>query len=158
VACSRGQPEIFTLPIFFFRIYVVNSPHLLPAVARNSNTLSSRPFTKEIMRQWANGSDDFLRLHDEDNSFLADFSRAMRTALAPGGQLDYQNLMMAESLQAIISKLDDDVGANGRPAFAFFPWVRRAMGLATSDSVYGRNNPFRNSDIERCFWQVRFWC
>lgn len=149
---SPGQPEIFTLPIFTLRIYVINSRHLFPVIMRQARTLSFQPFTKIASKVWCDASDHFMDMHEEGHPWIRDIFRDTRTALAPGEALDYQNMLTGRSLQKIIDELDQQVHSAGKKKLALYSWVHHLMSVAPTDGVYGKNNPFRDSKVEKDYW------
>ena len=152
---SVGQPEVFTLPIFTFRIYIIKSRHLFPVIMRHAKTLSFQPFTKIASKVWCGVSDHFMDMHEESHPWIRDMFRDTRAALAPGPNLDYQNMLTGQSLQRIIEDLDQDVGECGKKNMDLYSWVHHLMSVAPTDGVYGRNNPFRDSNVEKDYWWVR---
>ncbi|KIW05081.1 uncharacterized protein PV09_04229 [Verruconis gallopava] len=154
VRISPGQPEIFTLPIFSFRIYVLNSRHLFPVIIRNARTLSFRPFAQLASRVWCSVSEPFMQMHEEGHRWIEDLFRDTRNALAVGSHLDYQNLMAGESLKNFIDQLDEDVGIEGKKRFNIYKWIHHTITVAASDGVYGKNNPFRDPAVENDYWYV----
>jgi hypothetical protein len=149
---SSGQPELFTLPIFGFRIYVLNSRHLFSVIQRNARTLSFRPFSRLAAKVWCDVSQEFLDIHDEGHRWVEDLYRDTRTALAPSKGLDYQNLMTGESLQRFIDDLDYGLESGSRHDFKLYDWIHHLISVAAADGVYGKNSPFRDPEVEKNYW------
>jgi hypothetical protein len=98
-------------------------------------------------------------MHESGHRLVEDLYRDTRTALAPGKGLDYQNLMMGKSLQRLIEELDLRMGDGGAgitvKGLNLYHLIHHLISIATTDGVYGKNNPFRNPDVEKNFWYVK---
>lgn len=93
-----------------------------------------------------------MEMHEDGHAWIRDFYRDTRTALSPGEGLDYQNLMAGESLQRLIEALDRQLGTSGNKNFKLYEWIHHLLSVATTDGVYGKNNPFRDRQVEKDFW------
>jgi hypothetical protein len=121
-------------------------------IQRNAKTLSFRPFTKLASKLWCDASPEFLDMHVEGHRWVEDLYRDTRTALAPGKGLDYQNMMTGKSLQRFVEELDEDLGGDGKKNFRLYDWIHHLISVAATDGIYGRNNPFRDSEVEKNYW------
>jgi hypothetical protein len=74
------------------------------------------------------------------------FYKMIHTPLAPGPELDAMNRVMAQRVTASIDALQ---APKTTPLFEF---VRKEITLATTDSVYGPKNPFKDPAISEAFW------
>jgi hypothetical protein len=116
-APSRQQhSEVYTIGIFNYKLYIVNSRRLIPLVQRLSKTLSFTPFQQFAAKVFVNCSAYTVALH-ENPDFTRDLDKAMRTALSPGPNLDYQNLRAVNSLQDSLNELLS--GSSTKVAFIF---------------------------------------
>lgn len=68
-------------------------------------------------------------------------------ALKPGGGLDGLNRVMIQAVAEALDSLDEWVGREGKRTVMLNDWVREAITKATTDSVYGPENPFRKAGI-----------
>ena len=80
-------------------------------------------------------------------SYSASHYPAVRVPLLPGLGLDAMNRVMAEQVAASI----DGMRAQKVKLFAF---IAHEITLATTDSVYGPKNPFKDPAVEQSFWYV----
>lgn len=141
-----GHP-IYTLRLPGVRMYVVNSPTLIPAVQRLHRTVSFAA----IEAQAATGifligkpAKDVIR-HGlmEDDSYTGTFAAALHPALKPGANLDDMNRIAAQTIASSLGKRQ----ADGSKACNLFDWVRDNIVLASSDAVYGAHNPLRDPEV-----------
>jgi hypothetical protein len=77
---------------------------------------------------------------------------AVRTPLLPGPGLDAMNRVMAQKVAASID------GMKHKQKVKLFAFISHEITLATTDSVYGPQNPFRDPEVEESFWYVSRCC
>lgn len=76
----------------------------------------------------------------------------MRAGLKPGPQLDEMNRVM---IQEIANSLDALQPAKGEArTVGLYTWLRDAITIATTRSVYGPMNPYEDKAIADAFWYV----
>jgi hypothetical protein len=114
----------------------------MPMVAKGSVLVSK--FSKtgaDIINTNTNGEDG-------DWGYVNTFHDAIQPAVSPGRNLDAMNRTM---LGLVASQFDEQAKYQRRNV-NFFEWVQHQITLATTNSVYGSGNPFRDSAIEQAFW------
>jgi hypothetical protein len=74
------------------------------------------------------------------------FYRMIHTPLNPGPELDAMNRVMAQKVTASID------GLKAPKSVQLFEFIRKEITLATTDSVYGPENPFQDPAISEAFW------
>ena len=75
---------------------------------------------------------------------------AMRSALKPGTALDSMNRLM---IQSVAASLDSLAAKDGKSIkISLSSWLRDSITTATTDSVYGPQNPFRAREVVDAFW------
>ena len=77
---------------------------------------------------------------------------AIKDALAPGPALDEMNNIMIQNIAASLDKLKSPSGQQRKIALS--KWLRSVVTAATTNSVYGAENPFKDSAVEDGFWYV----
>ena len=130
------------------RFYFVNSTALIPVIQRQVRILSFdpplingvrsilgvSPTTVEIMgRGVAPGADD---------GFLARLNKEIHPPLSAGPMLDAMNDKVMQLLDASLSAF----AAKGEAVVSLYDWVRRTVMVATTDTVFGPKNPFRDPE------------
>lgn len=85
---------------------------------------------------------------DGNWGYVNTFHDAIHPAVSPGRNLDALNRMML----GLVAAQFDEQAKHGRQDVKLFEWVRKQITLATTDSVYGPGNPYRDSAIEQAFW------
>lgn len=138
--------EIYTLGIFTFKLYVCDSSRLFPAIQKNSKTLSFRPFSQLVAKNFGNASDEAHRLYG--TSMNDDIHRSDRLSLAPGPYLDEQNLRMGDQ---VLVELDQLLNSP-RKSIQLLEWVRHAVVQASSCGVWGTQHPYLDPEVEKTYW------
>jgi hypothetical protein len=152
IASSAQQhSEVYTLGIFNFKIYVINSRRLIPLVQRLSKTLSFTPFQQFAAKIYVDCSNYTVDLHNNPD-FMRDLDKATRAALSPGPQLDHQNLRAVNTLKECLEEVLSRNSTKEPAQIRFYDWLRHAITLAASNGVYGTSNPFLDKTIEEAFW------
>lgn len=137
---------IYTLRLPGARLYVVNSPRLVPAVQKLHKTLSFAAVAAASARIFLvskQGREVIARGLMQDGSYTANFGAAIHPALTPGASLNHMNRVAARTIAASLGALQ----AGGPQETNLFDWVRDQIVLATSDAVYGPHNPFRDPEV-----------
>lgn len=143
---------IYTLRLPGARMYVVNSPAIVPSVQRLYRTLSFAAIeaqTATYIMSVTKSADDVI--HEglmDDESYTGSFARAIHPATAPGESLDAMN---RASVRAISLSLDH-LQASGCKVDTLFGWMRYEILMATTEAVYGPHNPFRDPEIRQAWW------
>lgn len=142
------------------RIYVVNSTALITAVERQFKTLAFPPIEVRaainVMGATEKGKVMLMKNMDFkdgkwcnwDKAYAVSYSKAIHPAMSPGADLDAMNRdafqKIAESLQVLRKETPKIID--------LFDWVRHEITFATTESVYGPMNPFKDPNIESAFW------
>ena len=137
------------------KMYIVTSPALIQAVQKQPKALAfppieakfacqicgSSPQARDILMKNVNGEEGDWGLSME--SYVA-----IKSALAPGEELDGMNRIMLSnikvSLDALHEKYDRKMHLSN--------WLRETITIATTTAVYGPLNPYRNLEIRDAFW------
>jgi hypothetical protein len=81
-------------------------------------------------------------------AYAVSFSKAIHPVISLGASLDSMNRAAihksAKSLEALATE--------SPKAVKLFDWIRHEISLATTESVYGPKNPFKDPAIEAAFW------
>ncbi|KAK6356677.1 hypothetical protein TWF718_001017 [Orbilia javanica] len=146
---SVGRPEeIFAINFFNFRIYIINSRHLIPAVQKNK-LLSFAPFQKQFTGVLTRPSKHTLDLFDTDH--IHELTRVQLAAWTPGKDLDHQNVRVADTLMFEMERLSEQISMQGGAVTDFFEWTRYTNMIAATNGIYGSANPMRNSEVWDAF-------
>lgn len=148
---KHGLP-IYTLRMPGQRMYIVNSVSLIPTLQRQIKTIAFAPIEAQAAATVMGvgpagnaiiGSDQML----EDGSYLSTFVPSIQPAMAPGPGLDAINSAavryISDSLEALAAK--------GPASVELFSWVRTELFMATTESIYGPKNPFRDPVLEKAW-------
>lgn len=79
------------------------------------------------------------------------FYKILQPALAPGYALDSMNRAMIQNVAASPEKLQSTKKAH---RINLAQWLTHEVTMATTNSVYGPRNPFKDAKVEKAFWRV----
>ncbi|KAF2196010.1 cytochrome P450 [Delitschia confertaspora ATCC 74209] len=147
---------IYTLRMPDSRIYVVNSAALISNVQRQFKVLAFPPLeaklsakacassktAHEILMTNVNGDEGYW-------GYSITFHNAILPGLSPGPGLDAMNRVMVQKISASADRLE-------KPRTVWlYEFIEHEIALATTDSVYGPANPFKDPTVEQRFWKFR---
>ncbi|KAL8763459.1 MAG: hypothetical protein Q9184_000767, partial [Pyrenodesmia sp. 2 TL-2023] len=140
-------------------IYIVNSLDLVSSVQRLHEQLSFRPFEAKFASRLCASSkeaNDILeasldRKHG-DQAYSHEMYKLMHPALAPGAGLDGLNHAASQDIAKALERLRAPGDRSKRIRLA--EWSRHEITMATTNAVYGNQNPFRSPEVEKAFWYV----
>jgi hypothetical protein len=134
---------------------VVNSPSLISAVQKQRTILAFMPMVAKgsiKVSRFSKMATDIINTNtngeDGDWGYVNTFHDAIHPSLAPGAKLDAMNRVML----GVVAELIDRVAEEPVKCIKLHEWVKHQIALATTDSVYGPANPYRDSAIEKAFW------
>ena len=85
---------------------------------------------------------------EEGDSLFSGFVGFMYKILKPGFGLDgITRAMLLET-----TTLLDELEGVDNGTVDLWEWVRHAITMATTESVYGPLNPYRDAEVEGAFW------
>ncbi|KAJ0339901.1 hypothetical protein COL922a_003930 [Colletotrichum nupharicola] len=135
---ERGLP-IATLPILNGKLYAIWDPALVQSAYRNKD-LSFEPFAVDFAQKDLGLSNDVAELLRETD-LVPDFFGVIHPALN-GAHLHRMNANALKYVSAELDRIGGGVGdESGLDVPNLFAWVRRVMTLATTEGLYGVENP-----------------
>lgn len=144
---------IYTLHVPGTRLYVINSVSLIPHVQKHFKTLAFPPIEAMAAKNICGSSkvaNDILdtNVNGDDGPWGYSITHypAVRVPLLPGPGLDAMNRVMAQKVAASIDGMSKEIHVK------LFKFISHEITLATTDSVYGPQNPFRDPEVEHSFW------
>lgn len=143
---------IYTLRLPGARMYVINSPKLIPAVQKLWRTVSFAAVEAQtaatVFLCSKAGNEVIGSGLREDDSYTGTFVGAIYPALRPGSaNLDAISRTAVRTLAASL----DNLQTGGSMEADLFDWLREEIVLATSDAVYGPHNPLRDPEVWRAW-------
>ncbi|KXX74860.1 Cholesterol 7-alpha-monooxygenase [Madurella mycetomatis] len=146
---------IYTLRMPGSRIYVVNSTSLIPVVQRQFRVLSFNALEASIAQDVLGVSkpvhEIISRDVSRDEGYLMSFPKYIHPAVHAGPHLDAMNKKAVEVLADSLDKHAKN--PDGSLRVKMFQWIRHELMLATTDSVYGPHNPFRDPKMEEAWFK-----
>ncbi|KAL7623761.1 hypothetical protein AAE478_005314 [Parahypoxylon ruwenzoriense] len=83
----------------------------------------------------------------EDDSYLSTFVPSTHPALSPGPGLDAINGAAIRYISDSLARLS----GNGPATVDLFSWIRGELFMATTESIYGPKNPFRDPALQKAW-------
>ncbi|KAJ8069257.1 hypothetical protein OCU04_002921 [Sclerotinia nivalis] len=153
---NKHDLPIYTLRLPGARLCVVNSLALIPAVQRQYKDLAFPPLEAMGAMSVCGSSktaNDILNTNingDEgDWGYSMTFYKTIHKPLAPGPELDAMNRVMAQKVAASVD------GIKGERSVRLFDFIKREIAMATTESVYGPQNPFKDPVVADGFWKFQ---
>ena len=138
-------------------MYIITTLDLIQTIQKMPKVLAFPPIEAKFASQVCGSSAEAHNIlmknvnGDEGNWGLSMESyEAMRAALQPGIALDEMNRLMIQSVAASLDSLTakDSKSVN----IKLSSWLRDSITAATTDSVYGPQNPFKAREVVEAFW------
>jgi hypothetical protein len=138
------------------KMYIVTTPNLIQSIQKQPKILAFPPIEAKFSNQVCGTSKearDILMKNingDEGNWGLSmDSFSAMRDALVPGPNLDEMNRAMIQNVAASL----DELMTTGKPVKKCLArWLRDTITIATTNAVYGPQNPYKDQSVQDGFW------
>ncbi|ESZ97926.1 putative cytochrome P450 [Sclerotinia borealis F-4128] len=149
---------ILTVTLSGTKMYIVNSLPLIQSIQKQPKDLAFPPIEAKFANQICGVSPEASKIlmsnvNGDDGNFGLSMEsyHAMRGALTPGSGLDQMNRIMIQNVAASL----DDLMPSGKKSvnIKLSEWLRRVVTKATTNSVYGPQNPFKEAGVQDSFWQ-----
>jgi hypothetical protein len=142
------HPElpIYTLRLPGIRLYIVNSAHLIPLVQKQWRTLIFPPVSAQAAKTAMGASKHALDIVCEDmkteEGFVPKLSRTIYPTLSSGDALGD----LSRKATAVILRTMDRFAIQGPTTVNLNEFVNEQIFYATTDSIYGPQNPMRDPE------------
>ena len=155
----RDSP-CFTIRIPFSRFYVINSWELVSLIQRQSRVFSFQAVTDAFAGKICDLSDTAKNVLQNEAQAWGESDRgtenpnhaAFKTLLPGEGQDEMKRAVIKRLLQAA----EDWVPKGQRSeTVKLYDWVKREITIATTDGIYGEQNPYRDPSVRSSFWSAR---
>lgn len=145
------------------KIYVINAPELVAAAQRNSKNLLFSPLLGRVVPGLFGVDKDAASLtrknmQDENGEWLNThpMNMANYVNLQPGPNLDATTRKMQRNLNPIMDQLSSQSQGDEDTTIGLYAWVKNSFCLATTEAIYGRENPYKlQPELIDSFWYVR---
>ena len=139
------------------KMYIVTKPELIQAIQKQPKALAFPPIEAKFATKVCGSSEEAHRIlmknvngDEGDWGLSMETYAGMRAALYPGPGLDHMNRVMIQNIAASLNSLKPSSGSRTKIGLA--QWLRRSVTEATTNSVYGPQNPFQNLEVVDAFW------
>ena len=139
------------------KMYIVTSPDLIQKIQRQPKILAFAPIEAKFANQVCGVSAEAREIlmknvngeHGEWGLSVESYE-AMRVALKPGASLDDMNRLMMKNIATALDTLTPK--GNKTVRVNLFQWARETVSIATTNSAYGKLNPFQEKKVLENFW------
>lgn len=141
-------------------MYIINAPDLIAAVQRNSKNLLFSPIVPGMIPRFFDVDRDVIsstakNLRDGDGEWINAHPLHMANSvqLPPGRNLDSIIRKMQAALNPLMDQLQGQTKGDEDAVIGLFAWIKKSSGLASTDAIYGQENPFRlQPELIDAFW------
>ncbi|KAI0096081.1 cytochrome P450 [Nemania sp. FL0031] len=153
----RHMRDKYNLPIYTIRLpgirlYVVNSSSLIQRIQRQFLTLSFTAIEARIAANLIGVTEATSKIikHNatSEDGYLMSLPKYLHSALSTGPALYDMNRRSVQVIAKSLNKLAQE----GPTTVDMFQWVRHELLLASTEGVYGPNNPFRDPIMEQAWY------
>lgn len=153
----QSSLPIFTMTMPGQKMYIVTTPDLIQAIQKQPKVLAFPPIEAKFALQVCGSSKDAHKIlmsnvngDEGDWGLSMEAYAGMRAALSAGPGLDDMNRVMIQNIAASLDSLKPSRGSRTKIQLA--DWLRQSVTVATTNSVYGPLNPFKDSAVVDAFW------
>ncbi len=140
-------------------MYIVTQPDLIQAIQKQPKILAFPPIEAKFASKICGVSqgaesivDDNVNGEEGDTGMSMESYAAMRAALSPSAGFDDMNRQMIENVAATLDGLK--LSTHQPVIIGLSKWFRRNVTAATTNSVYGPLNPFKDQSVVDAFWYI----
>ncbi|KAL8694167.1 MAG: hypothetical protein Q9224_003621 [Gallowayella concinna] len=156
---EKNKLPIFTLKILTKDVHIINSPDLIVAVQKNPKVYNFAVFAKMMLPRLFDVDSMTMKLASTSielpgggiGDLIVETNRIMHRCLGPGPSLEEMERVALTRMLQFFGELGKD-GA----VIHLFAWLRTVMTVASTEAIYGPQNPFskRRPELEQALWQV----
>ena len=137
-------------------VYVISSPELMHSLHRQPRIISFWFIEGKFTIQLGGMSDaaaDVLQANlgadDKNASLLIEGLKATQHAMSLQGGREEMNRRASAVMKSRLGEVDA-LGVS--TSIDLWKWVQHEITVATTESIYGNANPYRNPKVESAFW------
>ncbi|KAB8293156.1 hypothetical protein EYC80_007504 [Monilinia laxa] len=156
--CQKWKAPILSISMFGGTVHIVGSAELMPSLQRQGKTASfwylEAQFTAELGDLSKDASRKLvanLEPASEKPSLLIHGLKATQKSISTLGGVDDMIRAATDVVKARLDNLKKEVG-NKTSNTDLWEWVQHEITVATTESVYGPMNPYRDPKVEAGFW------
>ena len=153
----QSSLPIFTITMPGQKMYIVTTPDLIQNIQKQPKALAFPPIAAKFATKICGSSDEAHNIlmknvngDDGDWGLSMESYASMRAALSAGPGLDEMNRVMIQNIALSLDSLQPSSGSSTKIELA--NWLRQSVTAATTNSVYGPQNPFKDLDVADAFW------
>jgi cytochrome P450 len=155
---DRSQLPIFTVCMPGRKIYIVTKPDLISKVDKKNKSISFAPIISEFSSVTCGTSKEANEILEHNlfgehgaQSLVEDMVVGMRETLKPSKMLDDMNQTMAREVSDLMDAIKPEPGQRCRK-IQLGGFVEHVVTMATTNSVYGPHNPYKNKEVKEAFF------
>ena len=145
---------IYKLPVPGNQLYIVSSPELIASIEKQPKVVSFWHVEASATARLSGISQESAMkildsLNDGTHGLMLKGLNAIHQIMVPSGAVNRMVLVASQtSAEAIRSTKTQNVDHR----VDLWRWIRHEITMSTTEAVYGLGNPYRDPEIERCFW------
>ncbi|KAK8051773.1 cytochrome P450 oxidoreductase [Apiospora rasikravindrae] len=151
IETDQYRLPIYTLRLPFQRIYVVNSTGLIPELQKQWRSVSFAAIAAAA-GSVVGMSKDALRIMHQDltseHGFSVSWPHFIAPSMAPGKELD---AITRRSVEVLSAEMESMRTQGGPVRTGLWAWSRQIMEAATTEAVWGPQNPYRDAGIAKAW-------
>lgn len=131
-------------------MYVVNATDLIPALQKHWRTVSFTAFAVGAGRALGLSKGAIKLMQDDltsEHGFSLSWPKHVVPAMSPGKDLDDMNRMAIQ----VLAKNIEALRASGSAKTGLWKWTRETMVTATTEAVWGPQNPWRDPAVSEAW-------
>lgn len=144
------------------KTYVITAPDLVIAVQRNSKNLLFSPLVAAVLPRFFGYTKDVIsritkNMKDENGEWANTHPMNLHNYvhLLPGPKLVAMIGTMQNTLNPLMNQLQQQTKGDEETVIGLFAWIKQSFGLATTEAIYGGENPFKlQPELIKSFWYV----
>lgn len=127
-------------------MYVVNATKLIPILQKHWRTISFAAIAADAGHLVGLSKEAVKLMHDDltsDDSFSLSWPKYVMSAMSPGHDLDSMNRTAIE----VFASQTETLRTSTSVKVGLWQWTRRTMVMATTEAVWGPQNPWRDPAV-----------
>ena len=154
---QQSSLPIFTVNLPGQKMYIVTRTDLIQATQKQPRVLAFPPIEAKfairvcgVSQQAADIVNENVNGEEGGTGMSMESYAALRAALSPSSEFDEMNRQM---IQNVATSLDKLKSSEQQPIqIGLSNWIRRNVTAASTNAVYGPQNPFKDQSIVDAFW------
>lgn len=127
-------------------MYIVNATDLIPSLQKHWRTVSFAAIAANAGHSVGLSKKAVKLMHDDltsEDGFSLSWPKYVMSAMSPGNDLDSMNRVAIETF----ANQTETLRTSATVKVGLWQWTRQTMVMATTESVWGPQNPWRDPAV-----------